>query len=194
MKHFHLCIWVLWLVPNAVYAQHDCTLPSGGGVGSEGVHGININVPAGFDPAPVQAAAAQWNGCNDPYIPRITVNQANSAGIEIDLVVSTLPASSVVGRFRLLESQIIIHTTTSGGDPFTPGQYTTILAHELGHALGLDDVGNNTCLMGGYTGQSKEVSDTECAYVASGWYDRFQNHTCDPKRAPEPLFFGVAEE
>ena len=175
-----LFIYVVLLAFNA-FCQ-DCHLPSGSGVSADAArYGINVSYDQSNATlaSAVDNATAQWNNCSG-NVPNLNKNSpaSNRPTVLVTLVQGS-PPDRYFAVFDTTYKCITLFTNDFEGDSLLTS-LPEILAHELGHALGLADVTSSNCLMGPGI-PSNGVEPTDCSGVQGVWQSVYQSPpTCPP--------------
>lgn len=166
MKHL-----AMFMVPFSLLAfgQSGCQIASGSGVSTDaGMHGLQLNFEgANLDSSVVNTAMGAWNSCSGK-LPQLSTNSSSPVSVRIVLENDPAP-SNHLGKYNALDGQITLYTMDHGGNTLNNDTLTSVLTHELGHALGLADVPNSSCLMGPYAGSNKTVDSSDCSFLSSMW-------------------------
>ncbi len=155
--------------------------------GSGQVNVNNMGAPSNI----VTGAMGQWNNCNGTA-PTLSTSSPNGQSVNIVLLNQNANPGTLAHTLVSTNPTITLYTHDEFGHEFTPAELTYILAHEMGHALGLNDIlGSPSCLMGEAVRQAdgsytaKAVTGTDCQSVANLWTapepDPPQDEPCRPK-------------
>jgi len=171
MKLLSLVVFLLLIVPDA---KPQCNVASGTGLNECALSGIQVQT-AGFSGSTssvVDSATAQWNNCNN--LGGATIPDFGSSGkasIQIELVLGNAPPEYEANWEPGGQSgTITLYTHSSSGSAYSPADLEYLLAHELGHALGLADVNDKDCLMHQNTNsRTRSVRTGDCTSTNSLW-------------------------
>ncbi len=134
--------------PTQSQTQQECTSASNAGAVRDGV--VRYKAPAELLPA-IENAAGAWKGVGAPDIS--AVSDGSSPTVEIQIVSDRAAGwqGLYVAPVGNRPAQILLNTAIAG--PVGSASMQRVVAHELGHAIGLLDTSNPTSLMGINTGR-----------------------------------------
>jgi len=163
-------VFLMVVVCPWIFGQPHCQNPSGSGVSSDaGMFGLQLNFEStNLDATIVNGAIGVWATCSGTR-PQLSTNSSSPVSVRIVLEDKVAP-DNFLGKYTPLDEQITLYTKDLAGNPLSNSDLTSVLTHELGHALGLADVpGDSSCLMGPYNGSEKKVKSDDCIFVTSMW-------------------------
>lgn len=165
---------------SAVWAEGDVAVCAAVRPGARAGDAVSIYAEAGAAAALLDAAIGQWSqGCAGEYgrgFPRLERREnASQAAYRVHLeAVNRLGPEC--GRLRGRDLYVYRYSTVPAGKPLHCGDASSVLAHEIGHALGLRDVDSAICptavMADPITPANKprrRVQPVECRAVADAW-------------------------
>ena len=163
-----LLILTLIVVSSAVSLTAQCQKQSSSGVDSSargsGIKIENYGVPTDI----LQAGMSSWNNCaQGSAIPNFSTSSSGPT-VKVHFIEGNSPGRHL-GVYDETTKEITFYRRNMDGDILSTNELTTVLRHELGHALGLDDVTGVNCLMYEHLSGDKPVSSTDCSYLNNLW-------------------------
>lgn len=175
--------------PSRSLLAVDCSIPKPGlGVASGNVFTLNVG---GFTPAEVQTAIDYWRCPGySGEIPTFQIGGPGGVPVLVGKIVGNAPGNAEgCGRFSphapngyIESATITVWTKDRNGGACPP--LTDILAHELGHLMGLDNAPELECaghIMGRPFEQgTRTVHADDCAVADAQWETSAETETTDP--------------